>query len=347
MSENDENRADEAINGIYSRFFDGVPACCRVINTSREDTDFRLAAIVTSATGEKRVIKLAANDFTFPDKILMWQRTVEEYRDLGYYCPRIFGDRSGGFPTVVYRGRECVAYAEEFSAYRPLEDRAAEGENSPSPDLAPYMKDIWSMTARVAAKRLDYTSYPSAYCLFETFCPSDSTDEVMENALEWKRTAFALPGEFAGKARGIWDAWLNNRAALKPLYSALPASVFQADLNPSNLLVDTDGRFVGVYDFNLCGRDVFINYLMRENFDAFEKEIRLIREALTVACGHYVFSDAEKRAALPLYRCLKPLWYSRVQELKDAKDDAAKIRRCLEQTEYYLKTDIDFAGYMG
>ncbi|MBR5010352.1 MAG: hypothetical protein IKY06_06885, partial [Clostridia bacterium] len=99
--------------------------------------------------------------------------------------------------------------------------------------------------------------------------------------------------------------------------------------------------------FNLCGRDVFINYLMRENFDAFEKEIRLIREALAVACGHYVFSDAEKQAALPLYRCLKPLWYSRVQELKDAKDDAAKIRRCLEQTEYYLKTDIDFAGYMG
>jgi len=30
----------------------------------------------------------------------------------------------------------------------------------------------------------------------------------------------------------------------------LPTSVFQADLNPTNLLVDDKGAFAGVFDFN-------------------------------------------------------------------------------------------------
>lgn len=52
------------------------------------------------------------------------------------------------------------------------------------------------MTAKVAAKQFDFCNYPSAYCLFETFCPSDEVDEVLENALEWKKYADNLPEKF-------------------------------------------------------------------------------------------------------------------------------------------------------
>lgn len=61
--------------------------------------------------------------FTFPDKIRVWQRTVEEYRQLGYDCPRIFCDQNGEFPTVVYQGRTCCVHAEEYAKYKSLEDK--------------------------------------------------------------------------------------------------------------------------------------------------------------------------------------------------------------------------------
>lgn len=339
--------ADPAIREIFARFFGGTPVSADVIDTSREDSDFRQTVIVTTAEGEKYVLKIASNDFTFPEKMRMWQRTAEEYRALGYYCPRILCDREGAFPEVEYRGRRCFVHAEEFSRCRSLEDRAAEDGNGQGADRSPYFRDIWIMTARVAAKKFDYTEYPSAYCLFERFCPSDRTDEVLENALEWKKTADALPPEFAAQTQRIWDLWRRNREALESLYAGLPTSVFQADLNPTNLLIGEDGTFRGVYDFNLAGKDVFLNYLMRENYDDFEQEIEKIRKALRTASEVYSFSEEEKRAALPLYRCLKPLWYTRVEEIREAGNDAEKIRRCLDRVEYYLTEEIDFASYMG
>ena len=129
---------------------------------------------------------------------------------------------------------------------------------------------------------------------------------------------------------------------LEPIYKKLPASVFQADLNASNILLDDEDRFVGVYDFNLCGREVFLNYLMRES-----SGVSGICEALKIASEYYRFSDIEKDTALMLYRCLKPLWYTRVQELKKAGNDPDAIRTCLDETEHALTSPIDFSEYMG
>ena len=124
-----------------------------------------------------------------------------------------------------------------------------------------YLTDIWIMTAKIAGKYLDYGKYPSGYCLFDTFCPSDEVDEVLENALSWKEYAETLPEEFTEQVQQIWQLWMKNRRELEQIYHTLPTSVFQADLNPTNLLIDENGKFVGVYDFNLCGKDVFLNYL--------------------------------------------------------------------------------------
>ena len=336
---------DPTIRELYARFFDGDPVFFESIETGVSDDDYRRTVIMTAANGEKAVLKIVSNDFTFPEKIRMWKRTVEEYRGLGYYCPQIFCDKNGDFPMIDDRGRRCVVYAEEFSRYRTLEDRMTEDAQHAS--TRAYAPDIWRMTAKIAAKRLDYTTYPSAYCLFERFCPSDETDEVTWNALEWKKLADALPESFSAQAQGIWTRWNENRDALKQIYGTLPTSVFQADLNATNLLIGGDGAFKGVMDFNLCGRDVFLNYLMRENRDDFEEELDLIREALRIASDYYVFSEDEKRAALPLYRCLKPLWYTRVEDLREAGDDEAKIRQCLDRIEYFQTAEIDFTSCMG
>lgn len=329
---------------IFSLFFNAAPVAVQTIDSGHGDSDFRMTFLVETDAGAKVVLKLADNDFTFPEKIAVWQRTIEEYRKLGYDCPRILADQTGSFPVVPYRGRRCTAYAEEFSSYRTAEDRDCEGTDQAQYEM--YKRDVWRMTAQIAAKHFDYTSYPSAYCLFETFCPSDKTDEVLDNALAWKEYADTLPDAFKAQTERIFRIWSENRAALEPVYRTLPTSVFQADLNPTNLLLDESGRFVGVCDFNLCGRDVFLNYLMRENFSTFEKELAMIRDALKIVSADYRFSDAEKDAAPMLYRCLKPLSFISLESLKECGTDPQAIRTVLDETEHYLTADIDFRSCM-
>ena len=105
---------DDEIKSVFSLFFDEVPVSVRTIDTSRGGADYRMTFLVETDTGSRRVLKLADNDFTFPEKIAVWQRTVEEYRRLGCYCPQIFRDKSGHFPVVCFHGHNCAAYAENI-----------------------------------------------------------------------------------------------------------------------------------------------------------------------------------------------------------------------------------------
>ncbi len=47
-----------------------------------------------------------------------------------------------------------------------------------------------------------------------------------------------------------------------------------------------------------------------------------------------------------LYRCLKPLWYTEVEALKDAGNDPGAIKACLDKSEHALTDEIDFRAYM-
>lgn len=251
--------ANKELISIFQLFFDELPYLYESKNTSRGDIDFREAIIAEWSSGEKYVLKLSDNDFTFSEKISVWKRCADEYRKLGYYCPVIFSSKKGDFPSVTYKGHNCMAYVEEFCKYTVAEERCSKDTKGKTPFDIKWADAAWMMTAKVAAKQFDFCNYPSAYCLFETFCPSDEVDEVLENALEWKKYADNLPEKFQIQIQRIWQRWIGNRNELEQIYYKLPTSVFQADLNSTNLLVDDNGEFVGVFDFNLCGRDVFLN----------------------------------------------------------------------------------------
>lgn len=323
------------VESIVSLFFDEKPVSYEIKNTSHGENDFREALIVQLESGVKYVLKLADNDFTSEDRIRIWQRCSEDYRRLGYYTPAIISSKSGGFPTVRYQDHNCVVYAEEYSLYA-CADSSGRGLAS-----SVHLTEILRMTAKVANLRSDYAVFPSGYCLFERFCPSDECDEVLQNAVEWYCYAQTLPSAFQPQVKRIWDEWNRNREALRTIYPKLPTSVFQADLNGSNTLCDENGNFVGIYDFNLCGRDVLLNYLFREmNWNEDEEELNRIKSALSIVGEEYAFSELEKTAAPMLYRCLKPLWYTKILRLKDAGDDCAAIQSCLDRTELALTRDL-------
>lgn len=88
---------DPELIRIFAQFFDAVPIRMHTIDTSRGDDDFRTTVIIETGDGSKYVLKLAENDFTVPERIIIWERTVLEYRKLGCFCPLIYRDKLGRF----------------------------------------------------------------------------------------------------------------------------------------------------------------------------------------------------------------------------------------------------------
>ncbi|MBO4838109.1 MAG: hypothetical protein J5493_01920 [Lachnospiraceae bacterium] len=374
------------LKDIIALFDEREPADIKVVNTSHGESDFREAVIVrwddggaapdpddggaapdsddgapTPAPDDRMVLKLADNGFTDPERIAMWERLAEEYRKQGCYCPRFLRTKDGRFPRVEYKGHRCVVYGEEFARFRSADSFDA-AVVSPYGKFT-YLNELLRLNARIAAARLDFTDLPSAWCLFEIFDPADAVDEVTENAQEWLACAEKLPEQFQEQVSRIWTRWLANREYLKARYSALPTSVFQADLNSTNVLLDDVGRFAGLMDFNLAGRETYLNYLFREVPFVFGKEdstsapdpdkpssltreiLQCILHAITVVREDYPFCEAEKDLALPLFRCLFPLWFTSVEQLKEATGEAG-IRAALDDAELAQTMDIDFRAYM-
>lgn len=325
---------DAELHSIFGLFIDEPPVDWETINTSHGESDFREVIIARFADDSKLVIKAADNDFTFVEKIKIWQRCAEEYRKLGYCCPAIYPSKNGDFPTVRYKERDCIAYAEEYSLYKPVSER--DSEENCMLNESRYMDDAVIMTAKIAAAQLHFCEYPSGYCLFERFCPSDKTDEVLEVALKWKEYADMLPAQFSEQVQRIWNRWLENRSELEKIYPQLPTSVFQADLNATNLLADENGNFKGMFDFNICGRDVFLNYLFRE----LDCDIPKIHHALEICRPYYRFSEIERSAATPLYRCLSPLWHT-LDDPQQTGCDITKIQETLDRIEKLQSVTID------
>ena len=112
----------------------------------------------------------------------------------------------------------------------------------------------------------------------------------MECALEFKEIIEGQFPQYRERFQRIWSGFLANRSALEQIYGQLPVSVFQADLNATNILLDDEMRFAGVLDFNLCGRDTVLNVLFRELWINFDEDIPDKRENNM----YYIEENSEK-----------------------------------------------------
>ena len=161
-----------------------------------------------------------------------------------------------------------------------------------------------------------------------------------------------LPEQFREQVERIWNNWLEARKQLRDIYDELPTSVFQADINDTNVLLDEDGKFQGVYDFNIGGKEVFLNLIFREapyvstrGWDAFYQPDHFfycIKRALQISAEAYEFNELEKQAAPLLYRCIKPLYWYSTELLKEAGNDENEIQSSLDFIEYEQTREIDF-----
>ncbi len=351
---------------IFAFYHTDPPESHAVIDSGHGEDDLRLALLCTWPE-RKLVIKIACNSFTDIRRVTGWRDTIDAYRALGYACPRIVEGLDGQcVRRVAYDGRDCLVYAEEFAQGRIIDreegtDRAA---------WQVYHADAVRLLARVGAARLQTAHFPSGCAILEPFAPDEQWDEVMENALEFRDIIRENYPPYQAQLDEIWSLFEQNKAELARIYPALPRSVFQADLNPSNLLLDEQGRLQGVFDFNLAGRDTVVNAMMREFLGDFyedvladpafrgpyyktflEEDIHALATAsllnnFRLAARDYAFSPEEVQAAPLVYRYLRAFWWQPVNCLRSAGGDTALVEKLLAWIRRELTRDYDFASVM-
>lgn len=345
---------------VFHLYDELVPYKYEAKDTSHGEDDYRVA-IFAEWPNKKIVIKITDNDFTTIERVQGWAETIEEYISVGYYCPRIIKNVYSEYAaTISLNGRTCCVYAEEFSKYKtadtfPKSEIMINGAYT-------FLDEILNSIGIIGAKHLRTANFPSGYCILDKFCPSDPCDEVMEESLHFKKVVEESLPQYKDRFDKIWSLFLENRNKLEGVYSLLPTSVFQADLNHTNILLDENKSFVGMLDFNLCGRDTIINYLFREimmecdccGYDVFyskeanDKTIKLFLSKIQMIAGIYPFSELERNTAILVYRYLKPFWWRPAHEIENVKDDEQKVLQVFKWVENELtRTDVEFTSVMG
>ena len=342
-----------------SLYYDAEVSNVKTLDLCRGDDDYRKVHIVDDGH-RKLVIKYLSNTFSDKHRIEGWFKLMDEYRKIGLYCPAIVPNCNGELLHCdTVDGRDYYTYAEEYSVYETVEHidkekyKDAQGHDCFTPDV---MRSL----GKIASAKLDILDWPSAYCLLEPFCAPDTTDEATECAVAFvdyirKNIPAHLP-----RAEALLKLFYQRQRELKAVYSLLPTSCFQADLNDSNILLDESNRFVGLIDFNLCGKEPILNYAVREalwnvvdnrlfgekdsRLYFYDEELDELRIKLFLKnIGHiqecYAFSEFEKYVFPTLFRYMNSFWWFHLDEIELIKEDEPKIVKLFDWLEHQMTRD--------
>lgn len=340
-------------------YFTAAPADVKTLELSRGDDDFRQTFIADDGQ-RKLVIKHLSNTFSDRRRIMGWFRLMEEYRQLGLYCPAVVPNLNGELLHCEERdGRDYYTYAEEYAAYETAEHIDKDKWTDENGHIR-YVPDALRALGKVAAAHLNTVDWPSAYCLLEPFCAPDTVDEQTEAAEAFvSDIRRELPAHLP-RAEALLALFYQRTEEVRAVYADLPTSCFQADLNDSNILLDDRQHFAGLIDFNLCGREPVLNYAIREAlWNVSDKRLigpnhsrlylydpalddlhdRLFMKNMGYIQEAYAFS-AQERAAFPvLFRYINSFWWFHKNELAQIKADDAKITQLLDWLEHQLTRD--------
>ena len=342
-----------------SLYYDVKPIDIKTLDLCRRDDDYRKVYIVDDGN-RKLVIKHLSNTFSDRRRIEGWFALMNEYRKIGLYCPAVVPDRHGEILHCdTKEGRNYYTYAEEYSIYETAEHigkdkfKDAQGHDCFTPDV---MRSL----GKIASAKLDLLDWPSAYCLLEPFCSPDTTDEGTESAVAFVNYVRDNIPSYLPRAKKLLDMYYKRQEELRAVYRMLPTSCFQADLNDSNILLDGDNNFVGLIDFNLCGKEPILNYAVREalwnvadnklygendsrlyfyNKDLDDLRIKLFLENIGYIQENYKFTDLERDVFPTLFRYINSFWWFHLDEIKLIMDNDSKITQLFDWLEHQMTRD--------
>lgn len=358
---------DKQIYEIIALFHKDKPVGYKLTDIRHEDRDSRWVLYVDYP--EKRfVIKIASNGFTTLERVNGWVGIIAEYEKLGCYSPQILKSLNGNYAErIVFQDKQCVVWEEEFAQYH-FRESLAESVYLGKDGRYVYCDEVFRFLGRVAQKHYSNFPYKSGFVRFEPFSSADSTDEVMECVETFDRMVRERTPGFLSRWEKIHALFLENKARLEEIYNELPSSVFQADLNEYNLLLDENGHFKGMIDYNLAGEDTVMNIFFAtilygysehrkapDDPDALpelnpvtqESVIEILLDTLRYLRQFYTFSEIEVKAAPLLFKYVTGIFYQQIKALEKYVDDEKKLKRLFDFMEHELqREDIDFRSAM-
>lgn len=326
----------------------------------RNEEDDRRWVIFVDFPEEKFVIKIAANDFTSAERINGWVKIIDAYRKLGYYSPAIMKSKNGSYAeTVMFRSKSCVVYEEEYAKYH-LRSTLDQSVYTDKTGKFVYHYDVLAFLGKTAQMHYDFFPYKSGWVRLEPFGSGESTDEITDCV----ETFDTLVREKAPKHIPRWEKILalfeENKKQLAEIYPSLPTSVFQGDHFDDNLLLDDDGHFKGVIDYNLAGTDTVINVFLYSVLFGYHYDdpqpdrpdmlpeynpanrdcmIQSILDAFKYLRKFYTFNEDEVRAVLPLYKYSACIEYKQIRVFEKYQNDDRKLNLLFDTMEYELRRE--------
>ena len=330
-----------------------MPNQIAVHNSSRGDEDLRLTYIVEFPNSDKYAIKVTKNAFTTHERVKGWAELIEHYNNLGIYCPKIMYNCFGEYSATV---DGYLVYAEEHMKFNPVAGVTNEKK---------YYRKLYESIGLVAASPAPLVPWYTAYCIYDKFDEKEQYDENFECAIKFRDYYCENIPEHAVQAEKLFDEYCRRREKFEPIYRLLPKSVFQGDINNTNILLDSTGDFAGLIDFNLSGTETVLNYAFCESFcslkDDSEIDLLLDTEALkrrdvqTAQClswigKNYTFTDNEREAFNAYYNIVAPFrwsyqsFYMSILSNREKYPDGIKYAKCILDWIEYQMTRKDVSG---
>ena len=355
----------QEIKKMIAFFHTEEPITCQSEDIWTEAEDSR-TIIYVEYPEEKYVIKAAANDFTTTERVTGWVEMINNFREMGCYCPMLKKSRNGNYAEVLeVQGKSFVVWEEEFAKYS-LPKNVENKPKTPDGKRFVYEEELWEFVAKVGQKHFTNTWGDSLYVRLIPV-PGEKTDEVTECVEKFESLIREKAPKFTGRLERVMDLFQKNKEKLEQVYFRLPTSVFQADTWDDNVLVDDDGHFRGILDYNLSGKDTMINMtfeagwygsrgvqwpkddkntipgLNRKNRDAWLEGFMV---ALKVFRNYYDFTETEAEAMTLLYRYIL-IYYDVNEAVEKYIDDEVKLNLIFDFLEdEFTRDDIDFRGAM-
>lgn len=228
----------------------------------------------------------------------------------------------------------------------------------------PWQRQLLDFWGRVGQAHLTCSWGNSGWNRLVPFSDEDSCDEVTE-------CVEAFDGLVREKAPGMASRWESllarfheNQRQLEQIYPQLPVSVFQADMGDDNLLIDENGDFLGLIDYNLAGQDAVLNQFLSQglygahvfgfgsagkgaglpnlNREHMDGRVAILGKILAALGETYAFSEIEVQAAPLLYRYIVPISYDAISLLEKHWRDPALVNQIFDGIQRELEREIPF-----
>lgn len=270
-----------------------------LIDSSHGEDDIRYNYIVD----RRYVLRVNSAKVFTEQRLIELNRLVRRYRNYGIDAPLYLCDKNG---IILHKMERCFYYVSEYV------DGIIPPEKLTEEQSRILVQERLRLIAEFAQanKDIDLSKVMSMYSVFE-LSPYDELTGIDEKQDNLNTLVEALlesdNTEMAQKIKNCNDI---IRKELLKTHKILPRCVFQGDENWKNVCIDDDFHIVGLFDFNMAGTDVIVNYLANnallepsflteEEFqkntaeNIFQKTIDAFHDNTRIICRYYSFSQEE------------------------------------------------------